>query len=110
MKNTLIPDDNFLNEIFNKKKTLPTLQCASCGNCEFKYDDNLVMDEKVGFCLRFFENTSLEGKNVSCWTSIKNEYYRKSAKMQDALVNKKHYVNLKNAEKHKLNLNQTTLF
>lgn len=114
MKHLLIADDDLLNNIFhqnkNKKRELPQLTCESCGNCELKYDENLIKNEHIGFCLRFKETVKLQEKNVSCWTAVDSDYFRRTAKMRDKEVNKKHYVNLKKAESLKLNLNQTQLF
>jgi hypothetical protein len=67
-------------------KTLPDFKCSTCGNCEIDFhiknqwlNGVLIKDDskkEVGFCLRFKENTPLNQKNLTCWTSKVNEHYR----------------------------------
>ena len=72
---------------------IPVIKCYSCGNCENDFHKNEEANARLGFCLRFKENVSLDEINPACWTGKENQYYK-------AL----HISDLKKAEttKHKM--------
>jgi hypothetical protein len=59
------------------ERTIPNFKCATCGNCETDFHNDLEVRKTTAFCLRFKENTLLEQVNLKCWTSIENQYYKK---------------------------------
>lgn len=59
-----------------QQKIIPVIKCYSCGNCEINFHEKEDLNDKLGFCLRFKENVSLDEKNPACWTNKENQHYK----------------------------------
>ncbi|MEO6177284.1 MAG: hypothetical protein ABIP27_19170 [Flavobacterium circumlabens] len=93
------------------KKTLPTLDCGTCGNCEKNFHKDPQSNVNNGFCVRFKENTPLDQKNPSCWTSKNNTYYEDLSKMSPSEKKQDLHKRNKRADKLKIQFtNQQNLF
>lgn len=91
-------------------KTLPTFTCETCSFCETDFHNDQRDAKRLGFCLKFKENTGLTEKNVSCWTDQKNEYYENLVKLRQHQISKKHFVNEKKKKDLQLTFNQLSFF
>lgn len=60
-------------------RLIPVIKCYSCGNCENDFHKSEESNSRLGFCLRFKENVSLDEKNPACWTGKENQHYKSLA-------------------------------